>query len=691
MAIAGWGTADARACLAWCKRSGVLSIVMSETRSADGARVWWREWVKSRIVRRFDAGLCGGESHRRYLVELGIPEDRVAFGYNVVDNQFFGEMQNGSLLTVQGAEEGEELTTEDTESTEEGKAEHPRGSAEPKGKTNVWPREGTQAARVSARETAEGGPAGARRVGTRESTFRSEAEQKLKDEGTTKHTNLHESGERGAENFQPLITQIDTDKGREAGLCLAGQAGAAFSNPSTSELARDSENTSPISSAVCPASLPATSYSPPVTAPKALYFLASCRFIRRKNVETLIQAYYLYSTLCKSEIWPLVLLGEGELKGELVGRARELQMRVWGGGGAADGGSLMADSGSQRSEIGDRVGTTKDTNHTNFLTTDSTDSTDGHNQAAGRPLSRLPQAAPQGRDEWERTSQIQEAGHRPDSRAGASESDSLASKLADSPVSESLTHSASIPAEAAKPPRTEDEGRRPDGTEGANVLESASQTDAGHLRSEWSGDFEGPSSSLLGSGTAKTLPAQELGMPVSASSSVLISDISGKKKSGSLDSGRWPLDSAPKALPGWAQGLVDLYPDFSGKGLVVFAGFRQLEELPEIYHGAGAFIHPALEEPWGLVINEAMASGLPILSSRNVGAAEELVSEADNGFLFDPKDAYQIARYMGLISRLPLEERLAMGEKSREIVEAKAPKRAFGLGLKKLLAVENFE
>jgi glycosyltransferase involved in cell wall biosynthesis len=211
------------------------------------------------------------------------------------------------------------------------------------------------------------------------------------------------------------------------------------------------------------------------------------------------------------------------------------------------------------------------------------------------------------------------------------------------------------------------------------------------LRSEWSGDFEGPSSSLLGSGTAKTLPAQELGMPVSASSSVLISDISGKKKSGSLDSGRWPLDSAPKALPGWAQGLVDLYPDFSGKGLVVFAGFRQLEELPEIYHGAGAFIHPALEEPWGLVINEAMASGLPILSSRNVGAAEELVSEADNGFLFDPKDAYQIARYMGLISRLPLEERLAMGEKSREIVEAKAPKRAFGLGLKKLLAVENFE
>jgi hypothetical protein len=44
----------------------------------------------------------------------------------------------------------------------------------------------------------------------------------------TKDTNFHEFGE-------PLITLIDTDEGREAGHCLAGQAGAEFSNPSTSE------------------------------------------------------------------------------------------------------------------------------------------------------------------------------------------------------------------------------------------------------------------------------------------------------------------------------------------------------------------------------------------------------------------------------------------------------------------------
>jgi peptidoglycan/LPS O-acetylase OafA/YrhL len=53
----------------------------------------------------------------------------------------------------------------------------------------------------------------------------------------------------------------------KAGARLAGQAGAAFSNPSASQLARDSENTSLIRSADTPSSLPATSYPPPVTSP----------------------------------------------------------------------------------------------------------------------------------------------------------------------------------------------------------------------------------------------------------------------------------------------------------------------------------------------------------------------------------------------------------------------------------------
>ncbi len=57
------------------------------------------------------------------------------------------------------------------------------------------------------------------------------------------------------ENFEPRMARMGTDKGEEeSGQRLAGQAGAAFSNPSTSELARDSESTSPIRSADGPAS-----------------------------------------------------------------------------------------------------------------------------------------------------------------------------------------------------------------------------------------------------------------------------------------------------------------------------------------------------------------------------------------------------------------------------------------------------
>jgi glycosyltransferase involved in cell wall biosynthesis len=123
----------------------------------------------------------------------------------------------------------------------------------------------------------------------------------------------------------------------------------------------------------------------------------------------------------------------------------------------------------------------------------------------------------------------------------------------------------------------------------------------------------------------------------------------------------------------------------SDGGVVVFAGFRQIGELPGFYCGAGVFVHPALEEPWGLVINEAMASGLPVVASRNVGAAEELVLEGVTGFLFDPGNVGELAGLMARVAGMPEGERRAMGRAGRDLVERKVPKRAFGEGLAKLL------
>ena len=320
VAIAGWGTVDARACLDWCKRNDKKAIAMSETRAADGRRVWWKEWVKSRIVRRFDAALCGGESHKRYLVRLGMPEERIALGYNVVDNDFFKS------------------------------------------------------------RTADCG------------------------------------------------TWIDSP-----------------------------------------------------------YFLASNRFVERKNLGRLVEGYKIFQKsvlrLQKAEktgVWPLILLGDGELRGELEARCAELGLRI----------------------------------ATGF------------------------------------------------SNEGA------------------------------------------DSTEGQNVK----------------------------------------------------------------------LNSYKLKTP-------------TGGGCVFFAGFRQIGELRAFYAGASAFVHPALEEPWGLVINEAMASGLPVLSSRNVGAAEELVVDGKTGFLFDPRDANSIAESLFRMFSMSEPARRKMGVEAREMLERKAPNRAFGEGLAKVLGI----
>jgi 1,2-diacylglycerol 3-alpha-glucosyltransferase len=108
---------------------------------------------------------------------------------------------------------------------------------------------------------------------------------------------------------------------------------------------------------------------------------------------------------------------------------------------------------------------------------------------------------------------------------------------------------------------------------------------------------------------------------------------------------------------------------------VTFPGFVQYDRLPWYYGRAGAFIHPAKVEPWGLVVNEACASGLPVLVSKSVGAGEELVREGENGWVFDPFNIEEMANSLVQMSRLSNEERARMGERSREIVAEWGPER----------------
>jgi 1,2-diacylglycerol 3-alpha-glucosyltransferase len=112
---------------------------------------------------------------------------------------------------------------------------------------------------------------------------------------------------------------------------------------------------------------------------------------------------------------------------------------------------------------------------------------------------------------------------------------------------------------------------------------------------------------------------------------------------------------------------------------VYLPGFRQIDGLPRFYAQAGCFIHPALTEPWGLVVNEAMACGLPVLVSERVGCAKDLVQDGVNGFTFDPQDVGRISELMGTIASMDF-PRDQFGTASRRIVDRFSPD-AFAAGL----------
>jgi glycosyltransferase involved in cell wall biosynthesis len=66
---------------------------------------------------------------------------------------------------------------------------------------------------------------------------------------------------------------------------------------------------------------------------------------------------------------------------------------------------------------------------------------------------------------------------------------------------------------------------------------------------------------------------------------------------------------------------------------VKFLGFREAHELPPLFAAADFFLMPSRVEPWGIVLAEAMASGLAVVASDQVGAAYDLLEEGQNGFL----------------------------------------------------------
>ena len=150
---------------------------------------------------------------------------------------------------------------------------------------------------------------------------------------------------------------------------------------------------------------------------------------------------------------------------------------------------------------------------------------------------------------------------------------------------------------------------------------------------------------------------------------------------------RLPVYQKTKA--GGVAELPALAPEPPG---VHFYGFRQIEDNPVFYALADAFVLPSLWEEWGLVVNEAMASGLPVIVSETAGCAEDLLVTGrlaappqwsdklreclaqlagrirQNGFVFNPRSAQSLANAFMLLECAP-ELRRKMGQASRRAIE----------------------
>ena len=101
----------------------------------------------------------------------------------------------------------------------------------------------------------------------------------------------------------------------------------------------------------------------------------------------------------------------------------------------------------------------------------------------------------------------------------------------------------------------------------------------------------------------------------------------------------------------------------------VFTGVLQEDGVAEAYVGADIFALLSAHEPWGVAVNEAAASGLPLVLSDRVGAAADLLRDGENGVLVPYGDAAAAAAAFRALADDP-ELRRVYGARSRELVSS---------------------
>ena len=107
-------------------------------------------------------------------------------------------------------------------------------------------------------------------------------------------------------------------------------------------------------------------------------------------------------------------------------------------------------------------------------------------------------------------------------------------------------------------------------------------------------------------------------------------------------------------------------------GAVRFAGFAHREQLAVYYALADALVFPTHSDPWGLVVNEAMACGVPIVASNAGGCVADLVQDGWNGYVVPKGAPDKLAEALNRIACSP-DLSATMGARSAQRIEQNSP------------------
>lgn len=124
-------------------------------------------------------------------------------------------------------------------------------------------------------------------------------------------------------------------------------------------------------------------------------------------------------------------------------------------------------------------------------------------------------------------------------------------------------------------------------------------------------------------------------------------------------------EESPDEWELWCVGHGDLQPVQHPQ--IRHFGFMQPARLKEIIAKAGVFVLPSRFEPWGVVVHEMAAAGLPLLLSSEVGAAEAFLAEGKNGLSFPANNKSELKRTLRKITSCTNGQLYRMGCESHEL------------------------